>query len=683
MPASGEKERKIWHVGDLRVDSDARTVTRDGCSLPVPRLSFDLLEALIEAAPGVLSTDDLMDRVWAGKVVSPATVAKRIALLRDALGDDSDEPRYVTLVRGYGYGLAVEPVREEPSAAPASQSASRRPAIRWIGAVLAALVVIAGLAAWFMRPDSTGTEPIEKSIAVLPFQAIGDDVADQQFADGLTEEIIHSLSRTGSLLVAGRSSSFRFVDSDEDPATIGETLGVAHLLEGSVRRSGDQVRIVAQLIDSRDGLQRWSESWVRTMGDVIAVQREISERVSEQLQATLAKSDRSDMPITENAEAYALYLRAKSLMEYPYGSDLPRAQELLEQAVALDPQFAAAWAHLGAVHGRRTLWNDASYDLSAEDSLRVARDAFDRALAADPEEGSTYALLAGIVWVFEDDISKTAQLASQAIRLRPWDLELLMFAADISRSLGRLEQARQLTSYVLARDPLCGWCRVSLLTTLLALEDYESLAREARLAMQVTPRPRNSEYLVFFLGRAHLLGGDPAEAAAEFRQLGEASDIRLAGLAMTSHTLGDELESERYQETLLAQSRGHASLHAQVAAWRGEHEQALGFLNEWVERPDLRITLQTNYRNPVFNSLHGLPGWKRFLERIGRSPEQIDGIEFDVMPYIDAIENAVPAGRRIANREHDRRSVQSQVPGLPISDSPAASTMRSASSGSR
>ena len=642
MPADDVKERSVWLVGDLRVDSNARSVTRDGLALELSRLSFDLFVALIEAAPAVLSTDELMDRVWTGKVVSPATVAKRIALLRDALDDDSAEPKYVTSARGFGYGLAVTPVREQSPAAPALQPAPRRRSVRWLGVLLAAIVALVGVGVWLSQPEPEKRAPMEESIAVLPFRSLGDDPDDQLFADGLAEEIIHSLSRRGSLRVAGRSSSFRFFDSDEGPVAIGETLNVAHLLEGSVRRSGNRVRIMAELIDTRDGMQRWSDSWERPIGDVIDIQREISDRVSEQLHVALSRDGRTDRSMTENAEAYALYLRAKSLMEYPYGSDLPRAQELLEQAVGLDPQFAAAWAHLAAVHGRRTLWNEPSYRLSPEASLAAARNAIEQALAADPEEGWTFGVLAGLAWMFEDDISKAARFAEQAVRRRPWDLDALIFAADISLSLGKLEQARQLATYVLERDPLCGWCRISLLGTLLALEDYESVEREARLAMQIKPIPGDGGYLLYWLGRALLFAGKPAEAAVEFGRISERSTFRLAGLAMASHTLANAQDAARYEEALLAQSpHTETILIAQVAAWKGDHARALKILDAWVERRDQRVSFQTHYLNPVFRGLRELPGWKSLLERIGRSPEQIDGIEFNVMPYVDAMDNSV------------------------------------------
>jgi tetratricopeptide (TPR) repeat protein len=375
---------------------------------------------------------------------------------------------------------------------------------------------------------------------------------------------------------------------------------------------------------------------------VIDVQREISERVANELHVALSGKERMSGRGTDNAEAWALRVRAKSLMEYPYGSDLPKAQTLLEEAVRLDPDYAEAWAHLGAVHMQRTLWNEPTYDLSLRKSLEATRDAIDRSQAADPDEGWALIVLAGLKWAFEDDISLTARLTEQAVQRQPWNLNLLIFAADIARSLGDLEQARELASYVLERDPLCSWCRISLLTTLLALEDYETLERESNLAMQVTPRVPDNRYLLFFLGRAQLLGDNPAAATATFRQIPEDSDMHLTGLAMANHTLGNELESARYQEMLFTRSPGHASMTSQVAAWHGDYERAFEFLDLWVEQRGVRVTLQTNYLNPVYKSLHTLPGWQRFLESIGRSPEQIGDIGFNALRYLETADDLRP-----------------------------------------
>lgn len=630
----GNANRTVWIVDDLRIDPGARSVYRGDERIELPRLSFDLLLALIEQAPDAVSIDQLMDRVWTGRVVSPATVAKRVELVRSALGGETDPPRYIELVRSYGYRLV--PTAQAEIAAPGTDRRTDRPlaAHRWpialITAVMLGLLAVT-LAVVFRTDDPP---PPERSIAVLPFRSLSADPADQQFADGLSEEIAHSLANTGSLMVAGRRSSFQFRDGDRTAEEIGAALGVAHLLEGSIRRSGDSLRVVAQLIDSRDGLERWSDSWERPMADVIALQKDISERVAAELQVALADlPGRRDELADVSPEAYALFLQAISMLEYPAGSDMPRGQALLERAVALDPNFATAWAYLGAAHLRRSLWNEPSYELSRQRSIAVARDAVDRALAADPANGWAYGLLAGMAWGVENDTAKAARLAEQSARLQRADLTFWKFSADLYKSLGQLEKARAIEERILRRDPLCIYCRSQHLATLNALGDHAEAIRQARTLVGLSPPERS--LATFFLGRSLLLAGDVDEAITAFQSVDD-EPLRRSGLAMAHHTAGDEVEARSHWQQLAQSHPGPPGAHllAQVASWIGEHDRALELLNEMIQRPDFRLNFQINYTSPMFRGLHDTPGWAQLLERIDRSPEQIQTIGFDVIDQL-------------------------------------------------
>jgi TolB-like protein/DNA-binding winged helix-turn-helix (wHTH) protein len=607
MADDSTMRRTFWVVDDLHVDPGSRSVKRDGQTIDLPRLSFDLLLELIRTAPDALSTDALMDRVWQGAVVSPATVAKRVELLRQALGDDSGNPRYVALVRGYGYRLVPEPQREFSAPARGYRQAGRGFRWRLALAFLATLLVLTIAIVALQRPEPE-LPSTERTIAVLPFESLTTLPGDQQFADGLTEEIAHALARSGELRVAGRSSSLRFRGTDESPVAIGKSLGVAHLLEGTVRRSDDRLRVVVHLTDTDDGLARWSETWDRPMQEALTIQRDIAERVSAQLAVALFDGAVfGDGPVTEDVEAFTLYLKAKSLMEYPFGSDLPLAQGLLEQAVVLDPEFAEAWAHLGVARLRRTLWREPTYTLAPEDSLAIARDAIDRALAADPAVGFAYGGLAGIAWAFEDDIAKAARMTEQFMRFSPWELSGFTFAADLLRSLGRLEQARLIEEHVLERDPLCSYCRVAHFATLLGLGDYEAAEQQARLLLVTDPEV---DLYAYHLGKALLLGGKAEEALDVFDTIGDVG-LRLAGRTMADYSLGRESNSARQWAQLDARSPDTPGPYvcAQVAAWLGHDERAL----------ELR-------------------GWARLLERIGRSPEQVRAVKFDVTHFLESDE---------------------------------------------
>ena len=624
MQAFKRNDSGLWRVDDLVVDARARTVTREGAALDMPRLSLDFLLTLVEAAPDPVSSDELMERVWRGAVVSPTTVAKRAELLRQALGDASAEPRYVALERGYGYRLVPEP---QPVSAPAVERAPGRASAGRRLLVLAAFVAASAVIFLLQESKQEVEAPPARSLAVLPFKSLGDDPADQQFADGLTEELGHALARSGQVRVTGRKSSFRFRDSDEDAATIGAALHVAYLLEGTVRRSANQLRVVATLTGTSDGVQRWTQAYDREMSDLLDIQREIAENVAAQLQLRLG-----DTPprLTESPEAYALYLKAVSLMDYPFGADLPRAQQLLEQAVALDPDFARAWSYLATAHLRRRIWNERTYTLTPESSLAAIRDALDRSLAANPDDGVVYSVLAALSWSIEDDIAKAARLMRQYVDRNPWwnDLPSMMFAADLSLSLGNIEQALDLQARVLEHDPLCDYCRTRYVTALNALGRHDQAMEEARLMLQTQPE---NDFPVYHLGLSQLYAGKFEAAVDTFSRI-DMPPLRHGGLAMAYHSLGDRKESSA-QWQALQETRGRSGPMLQImfaAAWLGYEDEAYDLLGLWIDEPSRRLSIQLAYTSPVFEDLRGTDRWNQFLERIERSPRQLDGVSFSV-----------------------------------------------------
>ena len=633
MSAQDSNTRTIWILGDLYIDPGKRAVSRGENLIDLPKLSFDLLVELVHAAPNVLTPDELMDRVWQGAVVSSATVAKRVELLRQALGDDPKNPRYIAVKRGVGYSLIPQP-RSETSIGEA-QVPSNSSLLNW-RFVLLVSIALAALASGVFRWIHSGPEHTlsGRTLAVLPFQSLSDDPRDQELADGLAEEVAHELGRSGVLRVAGWSSSRRARDSRMGPVEIGDVLGVEFVLEGTVRRTQNRLRVFAEILETANGLQRWSDIWELPRDEVQSVHRRIAERIAAIFEVEWADEDTLGQDqMAHDPEAYILHLKARSLMEYPFGADLPRAQELLEQAVMLDPDFAEAWALLGAAHLRQSLWKIPTYDLEPADSIAVARDAIDRALAADPNEGLAYASLAAVAYALEDDIAKAAKMAEQAARLSPWSLSLASFSADISKSLGRLDQANRLGAYVLERDPLCTYCRASHLVTLMALGDFEEAERQARLLLIDQPE---AEFYVLRLGHALLLAGKADEALAMFQGIDD-EGRRLSGLAMASYSLGLQEDAERFWRELESGYPGSPGpLHmAQTAAWLGYQDRALELLNDWVARPDWRVSFQVNYMSPLFSNLHEKEGWKRLLENIGRHPKQVEGITFDVTPYFD------------------------------------------------
>ncbi len=369
-------------VADLVVDVRHERVTRDGREIPLAKLSFDLLAILIRNAPHLVSVELLMQEVWSGLVVGPETVSQRVKLIRDALGDDSKQPRYIAGVRGRGYRLIapVEPQRAaaprgseglEPAAVAASSASGtasaveaerpRRRALRVFGiAAGAALGLVLGYLAWDRggraipqksgTPNSTSVVVTLPTIAVLPFADMSPEKDQEYFADGLSEELSDHLSRLPGLRVIGRSSAFSFKGRNEDLRTIGKALGVRHLLEGSVRKAGDQLRITAQLVDA-NGTRVWSNTYDQKLGDIFAIQDEVAKGVAAALSVTLTAGEiEVARGGTRNAEAYDAYLAGKALLTSGLPEDMRRGIGLLERAVALDPQFALGWSELAQTY---------------------------------------------------------------------------------------------------------------------------------------------------------------------------------------------------------------------------------------------------------------------------------------------------------------------------------------------
>lgn len=611
MDEQSPSQPQRYQIADLVLDAGPRQVWRGRKEIALPALSFDLLLALARAAPDALTVDELMDRVWSGVVVSPATVAKRVELLRQALGDDSREPRYVALVRSHGYRLVA--------AAKAIGRPTRR--VYWRYAV--AIVLLAGLAIGVGQLfDGSADPPSENTIAVLPFVSMTADPEDEYFADGLTEELSHALANLANLKVAGRTSSFYFKGRNEDLRNIGETLGVAHVLEGSVRRDGDSLRITAQLVNTDSGFHLWSETYDRTAADILDIQADIARNVVSRLRRTLLDEKRRapSKHYTTDPETYALYLKALKLSKT---GSMNQAQILLEDVVERDPRFVPAWNRLANVNGSRMMGLDETYPYSWEEGWGRVKEAIDVLMAFDPDSGDALAVLGGYTWLYEGDAKQAARYIQRAVEVEPRNLDILNFASTFAKHVGRMEQALILDEYVVARDPLCSGCRFWLAKLYMYMGRLDE-AEQAFRTMQVADGGGE-----WNLGTILLLKGDPESALASFRQLDHHLYLRLQGMALAYHDMGRRDEFEAAQRELLDEWGDRQPLEiAQLYAYTGQLDTAI----EWLEKSIALnpADLQTDFPEPLFWNLRDDPRWDALLERVGRSPRQLAEVQFNV-----------------------------------------------------
>lgn len=288
----------------------------------------------------------------------------------------------------------------------------------------------------------------EPSIAVLPFTNMSDDASNEFFADGITEELLNLLAQIPELEVTSRTSAFQFKGKDVDIPTVAKQLNVNHVLEGSVRKAGMKVRITAQLIDAGTDKHIWSETYDRELDDIFAIQDEIARKVVDELHVTLLgeapKARQTD------AEAYALYLEGLHYLDLDGNDHWPRAKELFESVIDIDPNYAPAW------HGRaravREMSNFGLLDL--DEGTALARRWTEHALELDPSLAQAWALLARFALIYDWDWLAARDLINRALEVGPNNPEVLEMASRYHQTLGQIEKAVKYTEKALSQDPL-------------------------------------------------------------------------------------------------------------------------------------------------------------------------------------------------------------------------------------
>lgn len=504
-------------VGDLIVNMQRERVTREGHDIPLAKLSFDLFAALIRNAPDLVSIESLMQQVWPGLVVGPEAVSQRIKLIRNALEDDPKQPRYIAGVRGRGYRLvaSVEPLRAEASRASAAleQEAgatsvtgtpggsggqpSKARALRAAGfaAGTAALVLTCG---YLLLQRTFPTVPQKSraqgnasllvavpTIAVLPFVDMSPNKDQEYFADGLSEEVSGQLSRLPGLHVTGRTSAFSFKGKIGDLRTIGKALGVRYILEGSVRKAGEQLRISAQLVDS-NGTRVWSDEYDRKLGDVFAIQEEVAKAVAVALSVTLSAGDiHLDRGGTRDLQAYDAYLAAQPLILSETAAEVRRGLGQLERAVRLDPHFAVAWSELALIYqGAGQVPERGGAEWNAK-----ALQASSRALKLAPDLPSVQAA-AAVMSMHQRDWADAERRLQKARDLATGSQNQWYQSGWFYLNVGRPREAAEYWRRAKIDEPLLGVFPADLATTYEMADDLDQAADElARGATLVDARP--------------------------------------------------------------------------------------------------------------------------------------------------------------------------------------------------
>jgi len=621
----------IWTVHPL----EGRLASQEEERRVQPK-SMDVLLCLVENAGEVVERDDLLRQVWGERAPSDEPLTRCIGELRRALGDNRSQPEYILTVPKRGYRLLM-PVGDLESNQAASQTPSadsRPPGLLSTRSKIAAAALISVFAIalvmtlvrqesepgeQYETPDLAAANAPQPSIVVLPFLNMSPDPDQEYFSDGITEELLNLLAKFPDLKVISRSSSFAYKGRSMDVRTVAQELHVTHVLEGSVRRSGEQVRITAQLIEASSDTHLWSETYERTLDDIFATQEEIAAKVVAELEPRLL----ADRPTFDepDPEAYALYLQARYLGRQFAAESFEKAIALLEQALALDPGYAPAWDALGRMYRRQAGQGLRPID----ESYALALDATQRALALDPGLASAHRSLAVIARNYDRDLAAAAGHLQQALVLDGVDAGNISNAAAMAASLGRLDQAIALQQYAFGRDPINP-----IINTHLGILYLHSGRLDEAIAAFRTTLILNPDYFGthFLIGVGLLLKGDVEAALAEIEADSD-EGYRLIGQVMAYHALGDTVASDAALEELIHSFETDAPYNiAYTLAYRGEADTAFAWLEKAVSYNDPGLT--DILTDPLFDNIHTDPRWLPFLASIGKSPEILDAIEFDV-----------------------------------------------------
>jgi adenylate cyclase len=459
----------------------------------------------------------------------------------------------------------------------------------------------------------------EKSIAVLPFVDMSADKDQEYMSDGIAEELLNLLAKIPQLRVIARTSSFAFKGEKIEIAEIAKKLNVAHVLEGSVRKSGNQIRITAQLIRASDSSHLWSETYDRSLDDVFAIQDEISAAVVAQLKITLLGA--APKVKETDPKAYALFLQARQLQNLVTAEGFAQSIVLYQQALAIAPDYATAWVGLSEIYSVQTRGGLRPFD----EGYALAREAASKALAIDPDNAVAHAQLGRLAIAFDGDLAAAARHFERALQLDPANLHILLYAGNLTAGLGRAEESVALSEYVVIRDPVNASSQFALGIDYLSVGRPDEAMTPLRTALSLSPGMFSAQ---FWLGSALLRKGEP-DAALAAMQLESWEPMRLVGLAMAYHALGRTAESDTVLAELIDKyDKILAYDIAYVMAYRGEAERAFEWLDKAVRYKDTGLSFISTQAE--FTNIHKDPRWLPFLESIGKSPAQLDAIEFKV-----------------------------------------------------
>jgi len=540
------------------------------------------------------------------------------------LPDGEATPGFVALVRtllippsGGGAALPSPPTLGVRSTVPHEVASPGWHVSRRVPLIVVACAFLIATAAYVAHRFShgTGASPAsattsavlaDKSIAVLPFVDMSEKHDQEYFGDGMAEEILGELAKVPNLRVISRTSSFQYKDKSMDVRQIGAAIGARYVVEGTVRRAGDRVRITAQLVDASDGSERWAEQYDRDFNDVLKVQDEIAAALARALEVSVAATERGSHTTLRSSPAYEAYLRARLASDRFDQQGFEDAAEYYREALRLDPEFARAASALAMLQVQIGVWG---YQPPATAFAEVRKSA-QRAAQLDPSLAEPHAALAFVHILYDWDWKAADQEIALARTLESHDKSTDFAAAQLAQARGDWGEARRQIDAALAVDPLVASYLYIKGEVLLAAGRYDEAETSVRRALKISP---GYNWLRYLLARILVLRGRPADALAVARDEPD-PEARLFSLAIALYASGRRAEADSALKTFTTQAADWPFGIAAVHAFRGEADDAFLSLDRAYSERDVDLAFIRSH--PEFATIAKDRRYPSFLRKM-------------------------------------------------------------------
>jgi TolB-like protein/DNA-binding winged helix-turn-helix (wHTH) protein/Tfp pilus assembly protein PilF len=623
-----EKTKRFFDFGRFRVDCRERVLLADGHPVSLTPKAFETLLYLVENSGHILEKDELLKQVWRDTFVEEGTLVQNISTLRRVLGDAPDGSAYIETIprRGYRFAGAVctgelEPGSEEilPPVTMVGARRARRPGLIAALAIAAVSLVSLFLVRERIWPRS---EPATKKImlAVLPFENLSGDPQQEYFSSGLTEEMITQLGdlEPNRLGVIARTSAMQYKGAKKDTRQIGRELGVDYILEGSVRREGDRVRITAQLIQVKDQTHLWARDYDRNLRDILALQSDVAGAIAREIRLKLPseESARLASPSALNPQAYELYLKGRYFWNKRTEDGFVKAIGYFEQAAVLDPKYAQPYAGLADAYA--LLGSMPNHEISRGEAMPKAKTAALKALQLNDSLADAHTSLAFVEMQYEWDWPGSEKEFKRALELNPNYATAHQWYAVWLMTQGKKDAALEEERRAQEADPLSTIIKTDTAQLLVYAGRYDEAAQQAQRALEIDPG--------FLLGRNYLAVAYTAKkdyqaAITEYQSvlaIDKGDAWATSGIAMTYALAGQRRKSETILRDMLRGAKNREDLALQLAivyAAQGENDQAFAWLEKAYQRRDGGLILFNVA--PEFQSLDLDPRFDELARRVG------------------------------------------------------------------